>query len=145
MGGTAEGKGAGDGLVGAHGSTSSSAIAERDELEPGKGADLHPAAPATISSSSSTRRRPRRTANDVCSEGPGRDEALLSLRRLPSSPRRQVNDGVQDERDNLEVERVTIQSKVINDEIPTNYGPGHDVLEGGGGDEVLQTKRGRTS
>ena len=37
---------------------------------------------------------------------------------------------------------MTIQSKVINDEIPTNYGPGHDVLEGGGGDEVLSTKRG---
>ena len=53
------------------------------------------------------------------------------------------NDGLPGEIDDLrDVENVTIQSKVINDEIPTNYGPGHDVLEGGGGDEVLSTKRG---
>ena len=37
---------------------------------------------------------------------------------------------------------MTIQSKVFNDEIGTNYGPGHDVLEGGSGNEVLRTKRG---
>ena len=115
-----------------------------DELLPGRGADRASwAIWVTICSSSSIHLRLRRTATTSSSGVVGTTSALYLCGGCRIHLDGMFNDGLPGEmRQPPDVESVTIQSKVINDEVPTNYGPGHDVLEGGNGDEVLSTKRG---
>jgi Ca2+-binding RTX toxin-like protein len=140
---TLKGKSGGDELDGGPGPDHMRGHRGADELLPGSGSDLvlgdlgddlfvveYPP-PASAD------------GNDELSGRGGDDTALYLCGGCRIHLDGSSNDGLPGEIDNLrDVERVTIQSKVINDEIPTNYGPGDDVLEGGGGDEVLKTKRG---
>jgi len=137
-----KGKAGADGLAGEDGADTIVGGDGGDDLEPGDGADnvrgglgddtiavVYPPPAAA-------------DGDDELAGGPGRDSALYLCGGCRLTLDGEFNDGVPGEDDNLDVERVTIQSKAINDENPTVYGPGDDRLEGGDGAEVLRTKRG---
>ncbi|MDX6586171.1 MAG: hypothetical protein QOI31_644 [Solirubrobacterales bacterium] len=132
----------GDGLGGGAGSDLLLGGQGRDELTPGQGADGAAGGPDNDQLIVEYPPPSEPDGKDVLLGQGGTDSALYLCGGCKLSLDGKPNDGVDGERDMLDVERVTIQSKVINDEIPTNYGPGNDVLEGGDGDEVLKTKRG---
>jgi Ca2+-binding RTX toxin-like protein len=138
-----KGKAGGDELDAGHGLDELRGHRGADELLPGHGADR---ALGDLGDDLFVVEYPPPASadgNDEMNGRGGNDSALYLCGGCRIHLDGMINDGLPGEADDLrDVERVTIQSKVIGDEIPTNYGPGHDVLEGGNGDEVLLTKRG---
>jgi Ca2+-binding RTX toxin-like protein len=138
-----KGKGGGDELDSGHGLDTIRGHRGADELLPGKGADYVLGDLGNDLFVVEYPPPPSEDGDDELHGRGGHDSALYLCGGCRIHLDGMFNDGLPGEIDNLrDVESVKIQSKVINDEIPTNYGPGHDVLEGGRGDEVLKTMRG---
>ncbi len=140
---TLKGKDGADELDGGHGLDGIRGNRGADELLPGRGADT---VLGDLGNDRFIVEYPPPATEDGDDELNGRggiDSALYLCGGCRIHLDGRTNDGLPGEIDDLrDVERVTIESKVFGDEIGTTYGPGHDVLEGGEGDEVLRTMRG---